>query len=292
LKHKVLILGSTGLIGHQVYNYLELNSDYLLSNISFRKKLNKLTILQDALDIEGLVNQINIINPTVIVNCIGTLISQSNKDPVRAIFLNSYLPHKLKRIANQIDAKLIHMSTDCVFSGDKKEPYNEMDFKDGRDIYAKTKDLGEIVSKKHLTLRTSVVGPELKVDGGELFNWFMSQKHSVKGFSNAIWSGITSIELAKAVMWSIDNNIKGLYHLTNNKSISKYELLKLFKKYTQKKIEIISVDTNATNKSFIDTRGLINYEIPSYEVMISDLTKSISKNKSLYPHYDTIKYFG
>lgn len=289
MTHKVLILGSTGLIGHQVYNYLELNSDFLLSNISFRTKLNKVSILHDAFDLEGLVNKIRIIDPTVIINCIGALISQSNKDPESAIFLNAYLPHKLKSIANQIGAKLIHMSTDCVFSGDKKEPYNEIDLKDGRDIYARTKALGEINSKKHLTLRTSVVGPELKVEGEELFNWFMSQENSVKGFSNAIWSGVTSIELAKAVKWSIDNEINGLYHVTNNKSISKYELLKLFKKYTQKNIEIISVDENETNKSFIDTRRLLNYEIPSYEVMISNLTKSILNNNSLYSHYEIIE---
>mgnify|MGYP001304786022 CR=1 FL=1 len=282
---KVLILGSTGLIGHQIYNYLKNESNYELHNIAFRKKIDKDTIILDARNENDFVEQIKILKPKYIINCIGILISASNKDPKSAIFLNAYMPHRLKVLADKINAKLIHISTDCVFSGNKKEPYLENDDKDGKDTYAKTKGLGEIISDKHLTLRTSVVGPELKTDGEELFHWFMNQEDEISGFTKSIWSGVTTIELAKAVKWSIEKDITGLYHLTNNSSISKYELLKLFKKYTKKRIEIKKVDGKDIDKSFIDTRLLLDFEIPTYEKMISDMVDLMNDNSSLYSQY-------
>lgn len=282
---KVLILGSTGLIGHQIFNHLKKDKNYQLFNIAHRTKLQEDTILLDATIEKDLVEEIRSIEPKFIINCIGILISASEKDPKRAIFLNAYLPHRLEILANEIEAKLIHISTDCVFSGNKKKPYRETDTKDGIDIYAKTKGLGEIINNKHLTLRTSVVGPELKPDGEELFHWFMKQENEVNGFTKSIWSGVTTLELAKAVKWAILNNITGLYHVTNNSTINKYELLNLFKKYTKKNIDIKKIDGRDVDKSFIDTRDLMNYEIPSYEKMISDMTDLIEKNNKLYSQY-------
>jgi dTDP-4-dehydrorhamnose reductase len=285
LKDKVLVLGSAGLIGHQVYNYLKDSDNYELHNISYRNKIQNDTILLDARDEKIFIDKITSIRPHYIVNCIGILINGSDSDPENAIFLNSYMPHRLTRLSDKINAKLIHISTDCVFSGDKKEPYVETDEKDGRGVYAKTKGLGEIINDKHLTLRTSVVGPELKSDGEELFHWFMNQSDSVSGFTKAIWSGVTTIELAKAVKWSIENNITGLYHITNNHPINKNELLKLFNKYTNKGVKIIPVDGNKSDKSFIDTRRLINYQIPSYDQMVMEMVRLIINNKNLYAQY-------
>ena len=285
MKDKVLILGSAGLIGHQVHNYLKESNNYDLYNISYRNKIQDDTILLDARDEKNFVDKITSIGPHYIVNCIGILINGSNRDPENAIFLNSYMPHRLARLADKINAKLIHISTDCVFSGDKKESYIETDEKDGRGIYAKTKGLGEVVYNPHLTLRTSVVGPELKNDGEELFHWFMSQHGLINGFTKAIWSGVTTLELAKVVKWSIDSKIMGLYHVTNNDSICKYDLLRLFKKYTEKKIEIVPIGGKEVDKSFIDTRNLINYNIPTYDQMISDMVDSIRDNKSFYTQY-------
>jgi len=286
LKDKVLILGSAGLIGHQVYNYLKYSNNYELHNISCRNKILDDTILLDARDEKIFIDTITSIRPKYIVNCIGILINDSDIDPENSIFLNSYMPHRLTRLADKINAKLIHISTDCVFSGDKKEPYTETDEKDGRGIYAKTKGLGEVINEKHLTLRTSVVGPELKNDGEELFHWFMNQSNSVSGYTKAIWSGVTTIELAKAVKWSIDNNITGLYHVTNNSSISKYDLLQLFQKYTKKDINIKPFDGKNIDKSFIDTRLLIDYKIPSYDQMISNMVSLITDNRILYSRYE------
>jgi dTDP-4-dehydrorhamnose reductase len=285
LKDKVLILGSTGLIGHQVHNYLKDSDNYELHNISYRNKIQNDTILLNARDEKNFIDKITRISPQYIVNCIGILINGSDVDPENAIFLNSYMPHRLSRLADKINAKLIHISTDCVFSGDKKKPYVETDEKDGRSIYAKTKGLGEVISDKHLTLRTSVVGPELKKDGEELFHWFMNQSGEVLGYTKSIWSGVTTIELAKAVKWSIDNNITGLYHVTNNLSISKYDLLRLFKKYTKKDISIKSFNGKDVDKSFIDTRLLVNYQIPDYDHMVQEMTLFMKNNKELYGQY-------
>ena len=285
MQDRVLILGSTGLIGHQIHNYLKSNEGYELHNIAYRNKLQENTILLDVRDENSLIEQIASINPQYIVNCIGILISGSNKDPENAIFLNAYMPHRLARLADEIDAKLIHISTDCVFSGDKKKPYIETDEKDGRGVYARSKGLGEIVSNKHLILRTSVIGPELKTDGEELFHWFMNQQGDISGFTKAIWSGVTTIELAKAVKWSIDNDVTGLYHVTNNTSISKHDLLKLFKKYTKKDINIKPVGGNNIDKSFIDTRLLMNYKIPSYNQMVVEMIELIINNRKLYSQY-------
>jgi dTDP-4-dehydrorhamnose reductase len=291
LQDRVLILGSAGLIGHQVHNYLKGNEGYELHNIAYRNKLQENTILIDARDENNLIKQIASIKPQYIVNCIGILIGGSNKDPENAVFLNAYMPHRLARLADEIDAKLIHISTDCVFSGDKKEPYIETDEKDGIGVYAKSKGLGEVVNNKHLTLRTSVVGPELKTDGEELFHWFMNQQGDISGFTKAIWSGVTTIELAKAVKWSIDNDITGLYHVTNNTSINKHELLKLFQKHTKKDVNIKPVDGNNVDKSFVDTRLLMNYQIPSYDEMITEMVEMMIVNKSLYSQYE-VENFG
>ena len=111
------------------------------------------------------------------------------------------------------------------------------------------------------------------------------QKSDIFGFTRAIWSGVTTIELAKAVQWAIDNEITGLYHVTNNSSISKYDLLKLFQKYTKKDISIKPLDEKNVDKSFIDTRLLIDYKIPSYEKMISDMVSLIANNRPLYYQY-------
>ena len=285
MKDKVLVLGSAGLIGHQVYNYLKDSDNYELHNISYRNKMQNDTILLDARDEKNFIDKITSIRPQYIVNCIGILINKSNSDPENSIFLNSYMPHRLTGLADKINAKLIHISTDCVFSGEKKEPYIETDEKDGRDVYAKTKGLGEIISDKHLTLRTSIVGPQLNNDGEELFHWFMRQSGEIPGYTKSIWSGVTTTELAKAVKWSIDHHITGLYHVTNNSSISKHDLLQLFQKYTKKDINIKPFSGKDVNKSFIDTRLLMDYKIPSYDQMISNMVILITNNRPLYCQY-------
>ena len=285
MKLKVLVLGSTGLIGHQVFNYLDHTETYDLYNLAYRKKLNENTFLCDVRNEHEFISIIKSISPDVIINCIGILINGANLDPENAIFINSYMPHRLMKLMDELEGRLIHISTDCVFSGKKLSPYVENDFKDGIDTYAKSKGLGEIINDRHLTLRTSVIGPELKSNGEELFHWFMNQSGKINGFTNAIWSGVTTLILAKAVFWAIENKITGLYHITNNKTIDKFKLLTLIKTHTQKNIIIKPFDEKTINKSFIDTRNETDFIIPSYDVMIENMIYMIKQNKKSYYQY-------
>jgi len=283
-KKKVLVLGSTGMLGHQVVNYFLKFGDYNVVDIAFRVKLRESTILLDVTNKEKLEKVIAELTPNFIVNCVGVLIHGSS-NVENAIYLNAYLPHQLKKISKDIGAKLIHISTDCVFSGASGQ-YTEMSFRDGVGMYSKTKILGEVIDNRNLTLRTSIIGPELKGNGEGVFHWFMNQTGSIRGYRKAIWSGVTTIELAKIVKQSIDLNITGLYHVTNNSSISKYDILHLFQRYTKKNISIIPSDKKRTDKSILDTRLSMNYKIPSYDQMVSDMVDFILQNKSLYSQYD------
>ena len=175
-----------------------------------------------------------------------------------------------------------------MFSGQKSGSYRESDPKDGLDVYAKSKGLGEIVSSKHLTLRTSGVGPELKNDVEELFHWFMSQTGTIEGFTKSIWLGVTTIELARAVESAITRQITGLHNVTNNSSISKYDLLCLIKKYTKKDIKIVKVDGRKTDKSFRDNRSELGFVVPTYDQMIKEMVGLDEGNRELYSHYSIL----
>jgi len=280
---KVVILGSSGLIGHQVYLRLKARTDFEIYSMAHQRIMDSKTILLDARDENLLTQTIQEINPDVIVNCMGILIGEANKDPAHAIFLNAYIPHCLKDVADRLGAKLVHVSTDCVFSG-KKGAYIETDLKDADDIYGRSKGLGEVTSGPHLTLRTSVVGPELK-NGTELFHWFMRQQGTIPGYAEALWSGVTTLEFAKTVEWAIDNDIKGLYHVTNGIPINKYELLTLFKKVTNKSIDIESVEGFITNKTLLDTRQELNDPITDYALMLYDMVSFMKTRPDLYSQY-------
>ena len=271
------------MLGHQVVSYFLKFDDYDVIDIAFRSKLRKETVVLDVTDKMTFEKVIVDLNPDFIVNCIGILINGSN-NVENAIYLNAYLPHQLKKISENINAKLIHVSTDCVFSGNKGG-YIESDAKDGKGIYAQTKILGEIEDNSNLTLRSSIIGPEIKNNGEGLFHWFMNQYGDISGFTNAIWSGVTTIELARIIKWAIDRSVTGLYHVTNNSSITKYELLILFQRHTKKDINIKPVDGKNVDKSLIDTRLSMNYKIPSYDQMIFDMICMIVNNSPLYPHY-------
>ena len=285
LNKKIIVLGSTGMIGHKIYQTLKKNKELDVLDLARSSKFSKESVLVDALNLKKLESAISQIAPNIIINCIGILISESQKKPELAENINAKFPHKLKDLCDQINAKLIHMSTDCVFSGKKNTPYIEIDEKDGVDNYAITKSAGEIISDDHLTIRTSVIGPELDEDGEQLFNWFMNQKDEVNGYADAIWSGVTSLELAHVVSYLIKEDLRGLYHVTNGLPITKNELLHLFKKATNKKIDIGYLSGININKHFIDTRKDMKYEIPTYEEMIKEMVSDIENNSSLYSHY-------
>ena len=281
---KILVIGSKGMAGHMIKNYLEDNTKYEVWGIARGTVIDQNTIELDITNTKQLEIIFNKKKFDIVVNCIGLLNEIAESNPELAIWYNSYFPHLLSKHANKYNFKLIHISTDCVFSG-LDGSYKEDSFKDGKGFYAKSKSIGEIINDKHLTIRTSIIGPELKNNGIGLFHWFMNQDDRAGGYVNAIWSGITTIELAKSIKWAIKNDITSLYHVTNNKSISKCELLKLFSKYSNNKIKIYEVEGKHVDKSFIDTRKLIDYQIPDYDIMVKEMIEYLYLNKKKYHQY-------
>jgi len=267
----ILILGSTGMAGHMIFNHLDRLRKYKLYNISYRSKLNNSTIICDVTNQAELESILFKLRADVVINCIGVLLKGSKEDAKNAIYINSYLPQLLSVKVNEYGGKLIHLSTDCVFSG-KKGGYLETDFRDADDLYGRSKALGEIINKTDLTIRTSIIGPELKKNGEGLFNWIMRQNGQISGFTRVYWSGITTCELSKFIEFAILNDLTGLVHATNNQKINKYDLIKLIIDiYSLKKISLIPNSEKVADKSLINSRSDFNYLFPTYKQMIEQL---------------------
>lgn len=283
-KKNVLVLGATGMAGHVIYYYLKESGKYVMSNVVFRSKLTDDSIVLDVRDFHFLEKVLEENKPDVIINCIGVLVRGSQEHPDNAILLNAYLPHFLERIAREIHARLIHISTDCVFSG-QKGYYAETDFRDADNVYGRSKALGEVVNSKDLTIRTSIIGPELKANGEGLFHWFMHQHGSINGFKTAIWGGVTTLELAKAIDYILDRDVTGLVQLSNGVKISKYDLLNLFKKtWMRTDIIVLPYDGNGVDKS-IARSGHLDYHVPEYQEMLKELKVWMDKHDCLYQQY-------
>ena len=286
---RVLVLGSTGMAGHVMTLYLMNNPQLDVSNLSHRYRLNGSSVIMDVTDFAALGNFLDACHFDIIINCIGILnqFAEENKD--RVILLNGYLPHFLESKYRSRPVRVIQISTDCVFSG-KTGNYCETAFRDGDSFYARTKTIGELANDKDLTIRTSIIGPDLSPDGIGLFNWFLKTDGEIKGYANAIWSGITTLELAKAVEAAIFTPLTGIYHLAPDTSISKYELLSLLKnKFDKKDVTIRKYEDYYCNKSLVDTRRDFGYSIPSYPEMIDEMKCWIDKHNELYPHYKEYK---
>jgi dTDP-4-dehydrorhamnose reductase len=285
MARKLLILGSAGMAGHMLVKYLSKDPAYEIVDVARDRKVTDNTVLLDIKDNNDIEELITVTKPDLIINCIGVLIRGSNASPENAIYINAYLPHKLGRLAQKINAKLIHISTDCVFSGEKGG-YKETDLRDGKDVYAQTKTLGEVINDHDLTIRTSIIGPELKQNGEGLFNWFMHQHGDINGYTKAFWSGVTTLELAKAIAFVIGKEITGLVHLTAEKKIAKYDLLLLFQQIWNKQdVTIHSFEGKQVDKSLVNTRTDFKYSVLPYEAMLREQLDIMKQNRHLYPHY-------
>ena len=278
----ILILGSSGMLGHVVTKYFEERS-YDVYNLSHRIKINERTEIMDVTNFSEFDKYLNKLKVDVIVNCIGTLNEDAENSPDKAILLNSYLPRFLEKKYMNTKVKIIQISTDCVFSG-KTGNYTEDSFRDGDSIYARTKTLGEINNNKDLTIRTSIIGPDINEDGIGLFQWFMNQKGTIYGFKNAYWTGVTTIELAKGIEKLIKNDVTGLYHFVPNEKISKYNLLNIIAEIFNRNINIIPKEDYYVDKSLINTRTDFKYVIPTYREMIEEMKSWIDKNPQLYSY--------
>lgn len=245
------------------------------------------TISGDARDEESLVQIIRDGRYDLIINCIGVLNAAAEADQENAAFLNAYLPHLLTRLAKEASSYFVHISTDCVFSG-KKGNYSDTDFRDGDTFYDRSKALGEVTGEGALTIRTSIVGPELNPHGIGLLNWFLQQEESVHGYSRVYWTGQTTLQLAKTIEKAYELQTQGLVQAVPNEKISKRDLLQLFNGHIrQQPIDILPDESVVADKSLIPTDyAYFPYEIPSYEPMIQELGDWMRVHKDLYPQYD------
>lgn len=280
---RILILGSAGMAGHVVKKRLMDSGKYIVGELARTATSGGFSYNVDVTDLDALDHAITAFNPDVIINCIGVLNRDAEENPDKAVFLNSFLPHHLARKATAVGGRLIHISTDCVFSGAKGN-YNDSDPKDGIGFYAQSKALGEVVYDAHLTIRTSIVGPEIKTSGIGLLHWFLrNEAKEIKGYKNVYWGGVTTIQLGIAIEHAIEQPVSGLVHLTNGIKISKYELISIFKNVFQKKV-LIKPDTDyKVDKSLaVSVNTKLLGEVPSYEKMILDMKSWMEKNRDLY----------
>lgn len=280
---KVVVLGSLGMAGHVMATHLASDKDFQVFGIA-RGPGPFVSEQLDILDSSELEKALERIKPDYVINCIGVLVKRSADDVCTAILINSYLPHFLSRLGTTIDFKLIHISTDCVFSG-KDGGYREDSFRDGDDNYARTKALGEVINDRDLTIRTSIIGPELKQNGTGLLDWFLKQHGEIKGYSKAYWSGVTTLELAKATHELIKQKIVGILQLCPDEKISKYELLRLFAKVWNKKIRISPSEDYEVDKSLISIRKDFRYTVSGYEQMLTELHAWMTAHPNYYQHY-------
>jgi len=281
---RIAILGGTGMAGNVAVNYMN-EQGYDVYYTSLNAPSTSKSKALDAMDIASLFTWLDSVEPDVVFNCLGVLPKQCDERPDIAIFLNSYMPYALEHKYANESVKIIHLSTDCVFSG-SRGGYTENDFPDGETIYDRSKALGEIVNDKDLTFRMSILGPDQNVNGVGLFNWFMSQTGVVRGFTKAIWTGVTTIELARAVDSAIKQDLTGLYHLVPAKSIDKYSLLCLFRDaFGRSDIEIKPDDGFVVDKSLINTRSDFDFSVRDYAKQVSDMREWVERHKSLYEHY-------
>ena len=282
---KYLIFGINGMAGHVIAQYLKEKGHHVVGVARQESPICK-TIIGDVRNIKDIEHLLRLIpNYEVAINCIGVLNKYVDEKLSDGIYLNSVFPHLLAEKLKSTRTKLIHISSGCVYEGTKGR-YKEKDIPDATSYYGRTKALGEVIDEKNLTIRTSIVGPELKTNGIGLFHWFMNQSEAVKGYKKVIWSGVTTLQLAKAIEEDTIKQQTGLYHLVNNDTICKYDLLKFFNRYCRNTpIEITENGTIVSDKSILNTQEKISFFVPSYEEMVKEMANWIKKHPELYGQY-------
>ena len=286
---KVLIIGATGMLGNAMIKVLSEKAGWQVFGTArsesakrlFRPDIAARLIL--GVDVEqndSLIKAFSRIRPDVVINCVGLVKQLADaEDPLQAIPINAMLPHRLARLCELAGARMVHVSTDCVFSG-AKGMYTEADAADANDLYGRSKYLGEVDYPHAITLRTSIIGHEL--DGARsLIGWFLAQTSSVKGYKRAIFSGLPTVELARVIRDHVIPHPKlhGLYHVSAE-PINKYELLQLLAQVYGKSIEIIPDTKFAIDRSLDSTRFELatGYKAPEWPVLVKQMYDSKNVN--------------
>lgn len=278
---KILVLGATGMLGHALFSHLSGRTEFSvfatargtegLDRWFPPKLLQRVRGGVDAERIDSVVRALEEIRPDVVVNCVGVVKQlPSAMDPIVSIAVNALFPHLLARACGETGIRMIHIGTDCVFSGGKGN-YLESDLPDATDLYGRTKLLGEVDSPRCVTLRTSIIGHELSGRHG-LLEWFLAQEGSVRGFARAVFSGLPTAELAGIVAERVipDKGLTGLYHLSSE-PVSKYELLCLVMERYGKRIRIERDEALVCDRSLDSSRfrKASGYQPPPWPVLVS-----------------------
>lgn len=279
---RILILGGDGMLGHQLLTYLRPRHDV---KVTLRQDMAAYAATglfsgenaYDAIDIRSLERLLEVMadfRPEAVINAVGIVKQRpAAKESIPSLEINALLPHRLAVLCKGIGARLIHLSTDCVFSG-KKGMYREEDPSDAEDLYGKTKFLGEVHDSNCLTLRTSIIGREFSRHKS-LLDWFLAQTGTVKGFTNAIYTGFTTLEMSRIIekMLMEHPSAAGVYQVSSE-PINKYELLLLFREKMRHNIEIVADDSFCCDRSLDSTRfrSEFNYTPPSWPAMIEELS--------------------
>jgi dTDP-4-dehydrorhamnose reductase len=279
---RLLILGGAGMLGHKLYQTFQPRYETWVTFRGSARDYAHLGLFDPARSIDGvdgfnfdsLTGALARARPDVVVNCIG-IIKQlpTATDPITSLTINALLPHRLAALCRAAGARLFHISTDCVFSG-RKGGYTEADVSDAEDLYGRTKFLGEVSGPGSLTLRTSIIGRELRTTSG-LVEWFLSQRgQHVRGYTRAIYTGFTTLELARVIAQLIEAwpSLTGLYQVSSE-PISKYDLLCQLAEAWRLPIEIepdaaVAIDRSLDSTRFRQATG---YTPPPWPDMLREL---------------------
>jgi len=269
---RILVIGATGMLGNAIFRFLSNDSSLKVfgtTRSEISKKLFDSSIasnLISGVDVEqhdSLITIFNRTSPDIVINCVGLIKQLADaEDPLQAIPINALLPHRIARLCELTNSRLIHMSTDCVFSGEKGD-YRESDSPDARDLYGRSKLLGEVTYPHTVTLRTSIIGHELQSAHG-LVEWFLSQEGRCNGFTKAIFTGLPTVVLAQIIRDYVipGNELSGLYHVASE-PISKFELIKLIASTYGKSINVqpderVVIDRSLNADKFRSATGFIS----------------------------------
>lgn len=270
---KILVLGCTGVVGHAVALYFKEAGHEVFDKYD-----------ETIYDKEALMKAINDVKPDAIINCTAIVNQAAEEDKAGAAYLNAYLPHLLETLTAGTNTVVVHRSTDCIFSGAKGQ-YVLEDWPDAKSFYARTKAVGELNNDKDITIRVSLIGPAQDENDGSLLNWFLNQKGEVKGFVNAIWTGLTTLEYAKTIESLLNQKAHGVFQAAPKSAISKYELISIFEKYFPGGRTIVRVENNRVDKSLVPFWGSYDIDIKDYEEQVVEMRKWIEKHPGLYPAY-------
>jgi dTDP-4-dehydrorhamnose reductase len=284
---KILILGGDGMLGHQLFLSLRKTHEVrvtLHQDLNAYKQFNLFTTENsfsriNVCQTDNLLSILSCFQPDVVINAIGIVKQrEAAKETMLSLDVNAVFPHRLSQLCKIAGARLIHMSTDCVFSG-RKGSYTENDLSDAEDLYGKSKSLGELHDTHCLTIRSSIIGLELLRKTG-LIEWFLAQNGRIKGYHRAIFTGLTTQEMSRVIERVIVRHpeIFGVWHVSSETPITKFELLNVFSKMLNRQNIEIDLDENyVCDRSLLSERfkKATSYQPPSWQVMLSELSAQV-----------------